>query len=212
MYNEFYIAFLLESPQRVQGANSFEYQKDMILSNIRNGLDVHLVANAIYKLDSGNGQITYWIGNDTGSNISIIVDTIVNGRFCKVSLTSKNPSMAKGTAPYASDLYLAIKSDIVNKSLTFTSDNILSDDAERLWKRLSTNGNTLSVYDSANKQYVMSPIQSSNDLDRYISNDTSKKQYIFTLSENKSYQSGLIHGFKLLEIKRLIGYPEPVEF
>lgn len=205
MYENFYNTFLVEMPWKVNGSNDFVAQLEMLQENIQEGEEVHSVQSNIYKVILGN-QTTYWVGDEDASKVLIIVDTEVSGNFCKVVLTSKNPSIPKQSPPYASDLYIAIQEDLSSDNLVLTSDSMMSDDAIRLWNRLHTSGRKISVYDTSQNKYVLGSIESAKDFAQYVG-DVNYNKYIFVLSENLTNQRGLIHSFNIMEIKRLSLYP-----
>lgn len=204
-YEIFYKTFLTEMPWVVAGGNDFEAQHQMLQELLSDGADPKQITNGVYKLTTGN-QITYWIGDAAGTKVSIIVDTEINGNFCKVVLTSKNPTIAPKSPPYASDLYLLIKQDLSSLNLVFTSDNMLSSDAVNLWTRIANQGERISVYDTQSSQYVLNPVKSVDELSKYLGDHTSS-QYVFVLSENIQEFKGVTHSFALMELKRNAGYP-----
>lgn len=204
-YDTFYNLFLTEMPQRAPGINGFQAQLEMIQENLDYDVDVISVSAGVFKIDTDE-QTTYWVGNKDATTVSIIVDTTIDGNFCKVVLSSKNPTLLPGSKPYASDLYLIIKEDIKPYHLVFTSDELLSDDGERLWKGLIKRGNPVSVYDTSTHKYVLSPVDNEQDLTNYIGGPD-KRKYVFILSESQCEQRGIIGSFAIMEIKRNAGYP-----
>lgn len=204
-YTTFYNVFLTEMPMRVSGSNDFNAQLEMIHENLQYDAEVIGVAPGVFKIESGE-QITYWVGDETATNVSLIVDTSMNGNFCKVELTSKNPSISSGTKPFASDLYLIIKSDVKNHNLIFSSDSMLSDDGIKLWKGITKRGGKVSVYDKSTQQYVLSPVSSEQELEQFIG-DANHMKYVFVLSESLNEQRGIITSFGIMEIKRMANWP-----
>ena len=201
----FYNIFLSEMPRRINGSNSLDAQLSMIQEMIVYGDQVETVSNNIYKIVNGD-QSTYWCGNEDASMVSIIIDTEQDGAFNKIVLTSKNPTINKGSPPYASDLYLIIKSDIGSANLALSSDSMISDDAIRLWKGLVSRGNAVSVFDKNQHQYVLQNVTSADKLNNFIG-DASSSRYVFVLSESVKHQRGIQHAITIIELKRMSGYP-----
>lgn len=203
-YEGFRKTFLVETPQHLEGSNDFYAQLDMIKENLKYNSEVTEVVTDVFKTQHGN-QTTYWMGDSEAIEVSAIVDTETNGEFCRVVLTSKNPNIPRGVGPYVSDLYLIIKNDVKPNHLVFTSDEILSTDGEKLWKGLVNRGHQVSVYDKLSHKYVLSSIANSEELESYIG-DADKRRFVFVLSEDLSYQRGVITKFSIMEIKRLAGW------
>jgi len=189
--------------------NAFDAQHKLLKENLVDRKAI-LLNSKMFKIEMGD-QVTYWVGDKSAQKVSIIVDTERMGNFCKVVLTSKNPLLGKNISPYASDLYVAIKQDVSNLNLVFSSDGIMSDDAIRLWSGMVDRGGTISVYDTFTKEYKLSPVIDSDQLQQFIG-DKSKIRYVFVLSENKDVQLGLKHSFDIMELKRKTIYPLFEEF
>ena len=204
-YEIFYRTFLAEMPWVVDGSNAFEAHHQMLKELLSYNAKPKLLGNNVYKLSSNN-QSTYWVGDANADSVSIITDTETNGNFCKVVLTSKNPAIAAKSPPYASDLYLRIKQDVSNLNLVFSSDNMLSADAVKLWTRISNQGEHVSVYDTHSMQYELNPVNSVDELSKYLG-DHNSSRYVFVLSENTQEFKGVLHSFSLMELKRNAGYP-----
>jgi hypothetical protein len=200
-YETFYKMFM-EMPMNISGGNSFDAQQIMLQSNLDSSHSVK-VDNNIYKYSMGQ-QTTYWHGSPDATAINIIVDTETSGNFCKVVLTSKNPDIPKSSPPFASDMYLKIADDVKTKNLVFTSDGIVSDDAVKLWSRLT--GDRLSVYDKSTKEYVLSPVDNADHLKQYLGG-FDKERYVFVLSESSEFATGVRHSIGLMELKRRSNYP-----
>jgi hypothetical protein len=202
-YKDFYNVFLAEMPWQISGSNDFAAQLEMlkelvVYSNIE-------TTGKLCKVENGD-QVTYWIGDKELQNVQMIVDTEMSGNFCKIVLTGKNPSIPKGTPPFASDMYAEIKNDVKNKNLSFSSDSMMTDDAIRLWNRLLTQGNVISVFNTIANKYELIDVKTSDELAQYVGDNT-KQKYIFVLSESKQNYVGVKHGVGLMELKRNAGYP-----
>jgi len=195
----FYRTFLQEMPMLADGVNDFNTQLSVLHENLHHSIPVPVTGHS-FKIEMGS-QITYWVGDDSASDVSLIVDTETIGNFCKVVLSSKNPTIPPNSEPYASALYLVVKEDVKPKHLVFTSDTILSRDGERLWKGLVKRGNTVSVYDTTQQEYILKVVPDENTLSKYIGG-YDKMRYVFVLSESMVVARGPITSFALMEIKR----------
>ena len=204
-YVAFYKAYLQEMPQKVLSGNNFESQLEILRENLRNDNNVETIGANVHKLRMRD-LITYWVGSKDASIVSLIVDVEVFLKYCKVVYPSKNPTIPKGSPPYASDLYVLIAKDVAIGNLIFTSDSVISDDAERLWKRLVSTGSKVSVYNKELPQYNLFRVNSEEELEKYIGG-FDKRKYLFVLSENETTQLGVIHSFNLMEMKRLANWP-----
>lgn len=204
-YESFHQTFLAEMPWRVSGSNDFAAQLEMLQENISDGVEIASLGDNVFKAVLGN-QITYWMGDNDAQQVSIIVDTEINGNFCKVILTSKNTNLPSKSPPYASDLYSLIQKDLSSLQLTFSSDSLMSDDAIRLWNRIVTRGGKVSVFDTSKHQYILTNVDTPEELEKYIGGMENQK-YIFVLSESVTAQRGVHHSVNLMDLKRISLYP-----
>ena len=204
-YEAFYRTFLTEMPQIVSSNNNFPNMLIALHENLQYVKNVKQIEPTVFKIES-DVQATYWVGNDDASAVSIIVDTDLDGHYCRITGTAKNPEIPIGVAPYASDLYVIICQDAKPRHPIFTSDKIISTDAERLWLGLLKRGNTISVYDTSIKQYVLNSVTSKDELLNYVG-DLDKQRYIFVLSTSIAESRGIIHSVAIMEIKRLSNWP-----
>lgn len=204
-YLTFFNMFLAEMPMRVNGSNDFKFQHQALLENINDGYEVTPISSNVFRIDVGY-QSTYWVGSSDAEKASLIVDVELSSTFCKVVLTSKDPSVGRNSPPYASDLYAMILADAKVQNLVLRSDSMMSDDALNLWKRLHSRGHTLSVYDRSTGKYVLQPVTNPAELDKFVG-DVEHNKYVFVMSENASARDGLEHAVTLMEIKRNSGYP-----
>lgn len=204
-YNTFYNVFLAEMPQMLNGGNSFGAQLEMIRENLKYNNNVTAIAPSVWKTQNGD-QITYWAGSADASIVQLIVDTEQHGSFRKVILTSKNPAISAGSAPFACDLYVIIKEDALATNLVFTSDEFLSDGGIKLWQNIVTKGYKVAVYDTSSRQYVLSQVAKPDDMLTYLG-DADKRKYIFVMSESAQQIRGVMHSFAIMDLKRQAGYP-----
>jgi hypothetical protein len=203
-YDVFYHMFLAEMPVKLNGNNDFDIQLEIIRENLRYNPEVSEVRPGICKIQNDD-HYTYWVGDSTAQNVYLIVDVVIDHKFAKIKLTSKNPKLSPGSQPYASDLYLIIQNDL-DSNVVLSSDKFLSDDGEKIWKRLVSNGRRISVYDSSTNKYVLDKIETADQLSSYIGG-FDKEKYLFVISETLQKFLALNHSFRILELKRLSGYP-----
>lgn len=204
-YKTFYNIFLAEMPQTLNGGNDFQAQLEMIRENLQYNDEVTELAPSVYKTQNGD-QTTYWVGDAEAEMVSLIVDTEQHGSFRKVVLTSKNPEIAAGTPPFASDLYVIIKEDSATDSLVFTSDEFLSSDGTKLWQRIVSQGYKVAVYDTQAHQYVLSQVTDPESMLAYLGS-ADKRKYIFVMTESMKRLRGVIQSFAIADLKRRAGYP-----
>lgn len=190
---------------RLNGNNDFHMQLEMLRENLANNGSARCVAPGMYCWDGG-GQASYWLGTEDTSYVSLIIDTNTNGRYRKVTMTSKNPDIPGGTPPFASDAYALINSDAKCANLVFTSDEMLSDSGAKLWKNVAASGQHVGVYDTADSKYVLKHVSTPAELADYIGGEDMGR-YLFVLSESRIEFQGTRHAFSILELKRNAGYP-----
>lgn len=205
-YRNFYKIFLAEMPWHVPGSNDFLAQLEMLRETLDNYPEnAEELSKNLYKISVGN-QAVYWIGTEDLSSVLMIVDTVIRGDFCQVVLTSKNPLIPKGAAPFASDIYMAIKNDIKSLNLVFTSDSIMTTDALGIWSRLLADGSAISVYNTDEQKYELKNIKSDSELKSFFG-DLDQQKYIYVISESNEVAYGLKHQFDIMELKRNTLYP-----
>ena len=203
-YDVFYTMFLAEMPVRLNGNNDFSVQLEMIRENLQYNPEVDEIRPGICKTQNDD-QYTYWVGDPTAQKVYLIVDVIIEHKFAKIKLVSKNPDLSAGSQPYASDLYMIIQDDL-GSNIALRSDKFLSSDGEKIWRRLVSNGRHIGVFDSSSGKYILTRIETADQLSSYIGG-FDKENYVFVISETLQKFAGLNHSFKILEIKRLSGYP-----
>ena len=204
-YKLFHQLFVQEMSQTVNGENSFPSQLLMIRENLRHNSTVISLAPTVHKTQNG-AQVTYWVGDPTAQNVQLIVNTSTHGNFRKVELTGKNPEIAQGSPPWASDLYVTIKNDSGADNLVFTGDEFLSDSGTKLWSRLVSLGYKIAVYDNSVNKYVLTQLASAGELSQYIGG-ADRRKYVFVMAESVENIRGVMHTFDIMELKRNAGYP-----
>jgi hypothetical protein len=202
-YKTFYEMFLAEMPQRINSGNDFDALVEMLRENLKYNDDVTELMPSVFKTQNDD-QITYWVGDSRADLVSLIVDTEDHGNFRKVVYTAKNPQVTG--AIFASDMMAIIKNDSRGENLVFRSDEFMSDDAIKLWQRLSTQGHHISVFDTDTNKYVVKNVTAARDLKKYFG-DSASRRFVFVMSESIGAMRGLIHSVALMELKRQAGYP-----
>jgi hypothetical protein len=162
---DFNETWLAEMPARLGDfGETFEILEKTINSWIQDGHKPTALGNELYKL-SGKNMIYYWY--QSGQDIAVAVELQRRPQGFMVDVVGKNPKY-KNSAPYATDLYQAVLSDVPG-SLLF-SDGQLSDDGISLWKRLMSDGTTtVSVYNTKDPGKTFVTLTDPSQLDDYMS-------------------------------------------
>lgn len=181
-------------------------QSDVLKQNVGILGNVKTMNVCIHKIAIAN-HVTYWNGDKEAKTVNIIVDTEIVDDNCRVTMISKNPKIAAGQKPYASDIYELIKDDVKTKNLIFASGDIVSADGANIWKGVVKRGRHISVYDTSKNQYVLTPVTTEKDLEKYIDQTYDKSKYIFVLSETLEEARSTITTFAIMEIKRKASWP-----
>ena len=181
---EFNLTWLVESPVGIGDFPAY----DGLCSNIRGaityGYPITTLPNNLKKIEEGN-LLYYWYG--TKDNILLGSELHVRDQGLVVSITGKKPELAKNP-PYASDLYLAILQD-TNRAIRLLSDEQLSNDGFKLWKRLYDGGACVAVYDNKEKTAGQSfkLLPTLKDFNQYFSeHDSSYARYQYVIMKKGS--------------------------
>lgn len=176
---DFILTWLSEAPMGVGNIGaSFEQLVYSIRDRIEFGGKVVSLGNGYFKLE-GEQVKYYWYGSK--DNILAATELQVHSQGLKVNLTGKQNS---NQPPYMSDMYDMILRD--NKqSIRLVSDDQLSDDGFKLWKRLLNLGHKISVYDRENPGLSFKSFTNISDLEQYFKlHDQKFTRYQFVLSES----------------------------
>ncbi len=175
---DFYESWIVESPQRIYARNDFI----TLLDNLTAFMEVYqsqLISSNLYFLEGKDLCYVYYKTND---NITAIVEL----KKTPLNLTVVNvakESTYQNFLPYMSDIYKEILTIANNKSLRFTSDDMITDKGLNIWKKLMNDGYTVSVYEPTSPGRTLTKISTVDDLEKYLGDNTYKK-YRFVLSEN----------------------------
>ena len=141
------------------------------------------VKTGLYRI-VGQQLVYYWYG-EADDDIIIGTEMYRSPQALTVNITAKNPAH-KNHGPYASDLYL----DILHTGgtpLRLMSDESLSDEGLKIWKRLLSQKCNIIVYDKNNPGQSKRVITSEKDLLQHFKHGdpTFKRfQYVLTVSGN----------------------------
>jgi len=117
----------------------------------------------------------------------------------------------KKEPPYAADLYNIILQDRKNiphsRSIRVLSDQQLSDDGLKVWKRLFNKGHSIMIYDANDPSIFSGPITSEAQLLLYFKkNDASYCRWQYVLSENKLSSVDINTFFHTYRLRKLAGF------
>jgi len=157
------------------------------------------MGNGYYKL-TGTSSVFYWREND--SIIEIIMSLTPKPHALVVTGIAKNPNYTGNT--YATDLYRVALSDS-GKSLRFTSDDMMTSDGIKVWKRLVTDGFKVSIYDKNNPSELIQ-ITNPSELESYFKpNERSFARWQYVLSESHEKSADIWYNFRVMKIQESSG-------
>lgn len=184
-------SWLTEMPMGVgEVGNEFFYT---LLSTIREFMDAGLpivdLGNG-YKRMAGETIAFYWY--EENNTIIIAIELSIKKQSLVVNRVGRNPDTQRKI--HASDLYDVVLKDNY-KALRLMSDDQLSDNGYKLWKRLLSQGKHITVYDSHNPGSTMQTLNSIADMDEFFKHhaqDFKRWQYVLSdggvkLAETRSY-------------------------
>lgn len=200
-YSKFFERYIMEMPQRLNGLNSYEPIVNVIKELLKNNADVINLTDNTFKIKTGNSAY-YWVGLYNGENIQLCANADEDGKFAKINAIGKHPNLI-GKSPYAIDLYLKI-SDNLPQGVRFTSDQILSDDGFKVWKRIFELGKELLVYKA--DKFETERIKTISELENYFNDHNNFQQYQYVIAES-TITVGIKGDFAIMECKRLAKYP-----
>jgi hypothetical protein len=179
---DFYESWIKESPQRLYARNDF----NTLLNNLTGYMDSYPskeIATNLYILEGKQVAFVFYKIND---EITTIVELYKEHQVIKVTNVAKKEEY-KGKPPYMDKIYEIILSIANNKSLLFTSDSMITDNGLNIWKRLMQNGHTISIYNAEKPGQSLVKLTNIDDLNQYLSDNISKRNYRFVLSEAKNW-------------------------
>jgi len=152
---------------------------------IEGGIKPIKIKSNFYKIEL-EGQIYYWY--EKNGKILLGAQFEKSRKALRVNFIAK---VNKGKPTYASDLYNDVLDDRKNiKGINsiVMSDDKLSEEGLKIWKKLFDNGHKVLVYDVDNPGQSYVTLHNVDDLDNYFRmNDPSYKRYRYVLSEGLHY-------------------------
>lgn len=158
----------------------------------------------LYKL-SGKYVSYYWMGSPTQIDLAAEVERSPQSLI--LALLGKNPQLKKG-APYASDLYVGIVED--SDLSLLVSDEKLSDEGLKVWKRLVQQGYGVTVFDKNKPGVTRETFTSPDQLDQFFKKgDAQFRRYRYVLSKPKEQLWETVSVFNTRRYRELAGMENP---
>lgn len=196
---DFIETWLCESPEGLGSFETFEMLEYNIYDLIGSGKIPVNVVGDLKKIE-GQNMVSYWYEKD--GIILLGCELEKKSQALIVCLIGKNPKFIK-QPPYASDLYVAIQQD-QKHSIRLMSDAGLSNEGYKIWKRLFTLGNKISIYDKENPGQTFQTFNTVEEMDSYFQNDnTDFRRYQYILSPTGEILGETRCNFHLRRIREL---------
>lgn len=177
---DFNESWLAEMPMGTgkMGNNFYNNVVSSIRDFITHGVEPSDLGNGFKKIQ-GQQVAYYW--HEHNGTITIAAEFSVKPQALIVNGVAKNPST--NTTVHATELYDLVLKDN-HKSIKLMSDDKLSDDGYKLWKRLLQMGHAISVYDNHNPGQTLQTLKSVEDMEQFFKvNDSSARRWQYVLSE-----------------------------
>jgi hypothetical protein len=184
----FYESWIVESPQRIYPRNDF----NAILNNLTGYMDTYPSKEIAINLYILEGSRIVFVFYRLNNEIIAIVELEKKSESIKVTNVAKKEEY-KWKPPYMDKIYEIILSIANNKSLTFMSDDMLTDGGLSIWKQLIQNGHTVSVYNVEKSGQSMTVLTNISQLQQYIDDTMQSRKYRFVLSENYEKWFGYVY-------------------
>lgn len=173
---------LLEAPEGFGQFETFDQVSYSIKDLLKHGAKPVALADGTKKLALGDSTFWYW--REVDDKVVLGVELVKKDQNLTVTVVGKDPKL-RGRGPYASDLYATILADVKDRALRLTSDQTLSDEGLKLWKRLLKQGYKISVYDNEQPGQSFKQLDTEQELSKFFSNDDRtfrRYQYVVTES------------------------------
>lgn len=158
----------------------------------------------LYKL-SGQQVNYYWFGSPTQIDLAAEIERTPQSLV--LTLLGKNPQL-KGNAPYASDLYVGIVED--SDLSLLVSDEKLSEEGLRLWKRLVQQGYAVTVFDKQQPGATRETFTSPEQMDQFFKKgDSQMRRYRYVLSKLREQLWETVSVFNTRRYRELAGMENP---
>jgi len=202
---DFVDTWLSEMPMGIPSQNYYPSLMHNIKERIDAGLTRENVKSNLYRI-VGPSIVHYWY--EENNHIILGSEMDRKPQALVVNFTAKDPDLSK-TMPnlsgkyYASNLYL----DIVNTSHTpirLQSDQSLSDEGMKIWKRLLSNGHKIVVYDTISPGANREVVSDLDHLMKYFSHgDPNFKKYQYALVKSGEILAETISMFNTRRFREL---------
>jgi len=176
--NDFNETWLSEAPMRSNIGGTYSAIVYDIKDHIQYNATPISIGNHLFKIVETQ-TIIYWY--EINGEIVLGTELDIKPQGLAVSITGKNPKFTN-FPPYASDLYDAILTDN-HRSIRLFSDNQLTDEGLKLWKRLIMKGHHITLYDPKHPGQKFKTLSTPEELDMFFSDDDSQYYTQFVLSE-----------------------------
>jgi hypothetical protein len=173
-------SWINESPYGIKEIPTYKSLSEQIKDLIDNGMTPVDIGNGLMKIDMSQ-LVYYWYQSNDGK-IILGVGLEKKPQALEVFITGKSPDIYG--EPYASELYKNILKN-TNKSVRLRSDQTMSEDGKKIWKRLIDDGVNVSIYDAQNPGQTFNTFTNPSQIDHYFSyNDSDFKRYRYVLSDD----------------------------
>ena len=198
---DFNETWLFEMPEGMGHFETFNALEYSIYDLIKSGFTPTKISNDLYKIEGAN-IVFYWIEKDKTILLGCELEKRPQGLVA--IYTGKNPGI-RGKAPYASDLYMHILADQHN-SIRLLSDISMSDEGYKIWQRLFTGGNKVSIYDKESPGETFKTFNSIQEMDQYFQNDDRDyRRYQYVLSPEGQILGEMRNHFNIRRYRELSG-------
>jgi len=126
-------------------------------------------------------QIYYWITNEKKIILGISLEK--RPYALVVRMSGKDPAFRK-RPPFASDVYLNILKDS-KKDICLHSDETLSEDGFKIWKKLFNSGHKVCLYAKDKPTQTLEKFSSLEEMEKYFKKDKSYRNYSYVLCESQ---------------------------
>lgn len=201
---QFIESWLGEMPEGTPHLDSYPNLLYAIQERMQLGQMPQEIKPGLYKLP-GQQVNYYWYGSPTQIDLAAEVDRTPQSLV--LTLLGKNPQLKTG-APYASDLYVSIVED--SDLSLLVSDEKLSDEGLKVWKRLVQQGYGVTVFDKHQPGATRETFTSPDQLDQFFKKgDAQFRRYRYVLSKPREQLWETVSVFNTRRYRELAGMENP---
>lgn len=205
-YDEFWHLFLEVTPERAGVglvAENLAAKLTLLRQLLADNGNVRVISPTIYCI-THCGQLIYWMGDISATEVSIIVVTQLYTNYRRVE--SVDRCQALHDIRSVNGLLCSISNDFPDAPLVLTQAGLLFSAGSSVWQEVSDMGGIFGVFDTTSEKYALSQVTTADDLTRNIC-DLTHHRNIFVLTSNMSQFRCIRHLIGLMELKRAAGYP-----